>query len=132
MTPTSGLFPSNPDHVCKLQKSPYGLKQYGRQWFSKISSLLLSLNYKQSASGHSFFIKLHGHTFITLLIYVGDLIISDNNIAEINTLKHILDTTFKIKDLGDLQYFLGLEIPCSPLSISIFQCKYALELLHGT
>lgn len=132
MTPPFGLAPSNPDHVCKLQKSIYRLKQTSRQRFSKLSSLLLSLHYKQSPFDHSLFTKLRGNTFIALLIYVDDLIIYGNDIGAINHLKHILDTAFKIKDLGNLQYFLDLEITRSPLGISICQCKYALELLHNT
>lgn len=106
------------------------MKQANGQWFSKLSTFLFSLNYKQSLFDYYLFTKITNTNHIILLIYVDDLIISDNDLEEIQCLKSTLDTQFKIKDLGNLQIFLGFEVVFSSLGISIFQCKYALELLH--
>nr|KYP33073.1 Retrovirus-related Pol polyprotein from transposon TNT 1-94 [Cajanus cajan] len=127
-----GLNIDKPNHVCKLNKSLYGLKQASRQWFAKLSSFLLSLHYNQSHHDHSLFTKHHGTRFTVILIYVDDLIIVGTDSDEINHIKQSLDVKFKIKDLGPLRYFLILEIARSHLGISLSQQKYTLDLLDET
>jgi len=58
------------------------------------------------------------------------LILLGNSINEINNIKSFLDSTFKIKDLGQLKYFLSLEVARSKKGIHICQQKYALDILH--
>lgn len=127
-----GISPSQSNQVCRLKKSLYGLKQSSRQWFAKLSSSLLSQGYKQSTSDYSFFFKHTSINFTALLIYVDDLILAGNNLQEINTLKQFLHHNFKIRDLGALKYFLGLEIARSKQGIHISQRKYALDILSDT
>jgi hypothetical protein len=118
--------------VCKLHKSLYGLKQASRQWYSKLSSALISLGYEQSVSDHSLYIKSTNSEFTALLVYVDDIVLAGNSSQEIKDVKHFLDQKFKIKDLGKLRYFLGFEIARSPKGIFVNQRKYALELLQDT
>ncbi|CAL0299700.1 unnamed protein product [Lupinus luteus] len=120
------------NHVCHLHKSIYGLKQAGRQWYTKLSSTLLSLGYKQSQHDHSLFTKMHNSTLTVLLIYVDDLILAGTNYAEIQSVKGHLHDLFKIKDLGPLKYFLGLEIARSQQGIFLSQRKYTLDILSDT
>ncbi|XP_019420701.1 PREDICTED: uncharacterized protein LOC109330886 [Lupinus angustifolius] len=61
-----------------------------------------------------------------------DIILSGNNFHEINQLKTLLDTAFKIKDLGNRKFFLGLEIARNHSGISLNQRRYALEILSDT
>lgn len=70
--------------------------------------------------------------FTALLVYVDDVILAGNSMDEINKIKVTLDAEFKIKDLGQLKYFLGIEVAHSKLGISICQRKYCLDLLHDT
>ena len=129
MTLPKGFSSPKPNQVCLLQKSLYGLKQASRQWFSKLSSALTSCSYKQSSSDHSLFIKSRTGSFTALLVYVDDVILAGDNLTEISDVKTFLDSKFKIKDLGDLKYFLGLEVARSKTGISLCQRKYALELV---
>ncbi|XP_016707825.1 uncharacterized mitochondrial protein AtMg00810-like [Gossypium hirsutum] len=62
-------------------------------------------------------------------IYVDDVILAGDHLDEITRVKAFLDSTFSIKDLGDLQYFLGLEVARSSAGISLYQRKYTLDLL---
>jgi hypothetical protein len=65
-------------------------------------------------------------------VYVDDIILAGTSIAEFDRIKHILDSKFKIKDLGPLKYFLGLEVAQSREGISISQRKYCLDLLKDS
>lgn len=67
--------------------------------------------------------------YIAVLVYVDDIIIPSNNDAAVSQLKVDLVTAFKLRDLGPLKYFLGLEIALSNKGISVCQKKYTLELL---
>nr|GEV23329.1 cysteine-rich RLK (receptor-like protein kinase) 8 [Tanacetum cinerariifolium] len=119
----------NPQLVCKLNKSLYGLKQAPRQWFSKLSSTLLDFRYTHSKIDYSLFVKKEGTSFTTVLVYVDDLLIIENGKYQINSLKAQLSLVFHMKDLGELNYFLGLEVCKSSQGIFISQHKYTKELL---
>ncbi|RVW15251.1 Retrovirus-related Pol polyprotein from transposon TNT 1-94 [Vitis vinifera] len=64
----------------------------------------------QSHSDYSLFIKTAGNDFIALLVYVDDIIVASNNKIAADNLKNSLNKSFKLKDLGNLKYFLGLEV----------------------
>nr|KYP42297.1 hypothetical protein KK1_036289 [Cajanus cajan] len=123
---------SKPGQVCKLQRSIYGLKQASRQWYAKLSSFLISHGYKQSISDYSLFLKRNKDSFTALLVYVDDIVLSGNDLAEITSITALLNNAFKIKDLGDLKFFLGFEVARNNLGINLCQRKYALDILHDT
>jgi len=78
---------------------------------------------------YSLFINSSEGSFKTiLLVYVDDIILAENDKKEIERVKEALNMTFKIKDLGDLRYFLGFEVVRSKKGIMVNQRKYALEL----
>ncbi|GAU46985.1 hypothetical protein TSUD_403190 [Trifolium subterraneum] len=72
------------------------------------------------------------YNFTALLIYVDDIILTRTCLSEINRIKTILDTNFKIKDLGIVKYFHGLEVAHSKEGISVSQRKYCLDLLNDS
>lgn len=115
--------------VSKLKKSLYGLKQAPRQWFAKLSSALLSFGYTQSKADYSLFVKSNSKSFTAVLVYVDDLLITGSSAEEIKVLKSQLSSQFHMKDLGELNYFLGLEVCRSEQGIFISQKKYILDLL---
>ncbi|KAM6569154.1 hypothetical protein CsatB_017139 [Cannabis sativa] len=72
----------------------------------------------------------NGDNFIILLIYVDDVILDGNNLVEMETLKVQLNNKFQLKDLGNLKYFLRLEVARSSKGIIISQRHYALQMLE--
>uniref|UniRef100_A0A2N9GA05 Integrase catalytic domain-containing protein n=1 Tax=Fagus sylvatica TaxID=28930 RepID=A0A2N9GA05_FAGSY len=128
-------FPSkgeNTNLVCKLNKSLYGLKQASRQWFAKFSSTILKQGFVQSKSDYSLFTRVQGTVFMALLVYVDDILIASNDMPSVHALKESLHAEFKLKDLGPLKYFLGLEVARSTKGISLCQRKYALDILSDS
>ena len=78
----------------------------------------------------SFFIFHYTSTIIYLLLYVDDIIITGNNSAHIAQLIVALSTIFELKDLGSLNYFLGIQISHSKFGITLTQSKYAFDILY--
>lgn len=116
--------------VCKLNKSLYGLRQASRQWFHKFSSTVLKLGFVQSIADHSLFSMGSGPQLVILLVYVDDIILAGPDLPLIHKVQAWLEENFKLKIIGDLKYFLGLEIAKSTKGIHLCQRKYAVQLLQ--
>lgn len=105
------------------------MKQASRNWYQKFTSALLVLGFKQSKADHSLFIYRVGNIFVAALIYVDDVIIVGNNPSKINETKEYLNKRFSIKDLGNLKYFLGIEVTRTKEGLVLSQRKYTLDIL---
>ncbi|GJS95733.1 putative RNA-directed DNA polymerase [Tanacetum coccineum] len=129
MKPPQGYYDTECNKVCRLKKSLYGLKQAPRQWNAKLTGALIENGFNQSKSDYSLFTKSDNGVFLALLVYVDDIIITGNNSSEIDKFKEFLRTKFMIKDLGNLKYFLGIEVINTDKGICLNQRKYVLDLL---
>ncbi len=67
------------------------------------------------------------HGIVVIVIYVDDLIIIRDNDEDIYDLNKLLKQKFEMKDLGELRYFLGIEVIQSPKGIWLLQRQYALN-----
>ncbi|PWA87032.1 ribonuclease H-like domain-containing protein [Artemisia annua] len=124
-----GFGDKDDKRVCKLVKSLYGLKQAPRKWNEKLTSVLKENGFVQSPNDFSLFIKNENDVMLVLLVYVDDIIITGNNVEEIDKFKKFLSSKFLIKDLGKLKYFLGIEVLDTDNGICLTQRKYCTELL---
>jgi hypothetical protein len=124
--------PSYPHHVCKLQKALYGLKQAPRTWFSRLSTRLIALGFHGSRSDSSLFIFKDSDVTMYVLIYVDDIIITCSKPSEIDALLHSLNADFAVKDLGNLNFFLGVEVIPNSHGAMLSQQRYILDLLTRT
>jgi len=125
-----GISSTLPNAVCKLNKSLYGLKQASRQWYSKLTEVLYAKGYQHSSNDYSLFYKTTTTSSVFLGVYVDDIILTGDDEAEIHTLKTYLDQVFKIKDLGLVHYFLGIEVIQVEEGLLLTQRKFARELLQ--
>lgn len=117
------------NEVCRLKKSLYGLKQSPKAWFGRFTVAMVKFGYQQSNSDHTLFIKRRGKMITCLIIYVDDMIITGDDIEEIEKLRNNLFKEFEMKDLGRLKYFLGIEVLRSKKGLFISQRKYVMDLL---
>ncbi|GJY94827.1 ribonuclease H-like domain-containing protein [Tanacetum coccineum] len=129
MSLPEGFFNPGDNRVCRLKKSLYGLKQAPRQWNAKLTQTLIEHGFIQSKSDYSLFTKSESGKFMVLLVYVDDIIITGNNVDEIEKFKKYLNSKFMIKDLGKLKYFLGIEVIDTDRGLCLSQRKYCLDLL---
>lgn len=88
----------------------YGFKEASREWFTKLLLKLVSLGYTQSKNDYSLFTKTNGAYTTIVAVYVDDIIVTWNDLVQINALKSHLHQVFSTKDLGTLHYFLGIEV----------------------
>lgn len=107
--PLGFTHPQYCDHICKLKKALYGLKQAPRAWFSCLTTWLLQFGFISSQSNPSLYILHHSQFTVYFLIYVDDIIITSSNTSVIDELLGLLRAEFAIKDLGGLNFFLGIE-----------------------
>jgi hypothetical protein len=108
--PPGFINPNYPQHVCKLHKALYGLKQAPCVWFSRLSETLIQLGFTASKADSSLFIYSSKAVTMYLLIYVNDIILTGSIPAAITELLQLLSVDFAVKDLGDLHYFIGVEV----------------------
>ncbi|WJZ95012.1 hypothetical protein VitviT2T_013812 [Vitis vinifera] len=102
--------PSQPQHVCKLKKSIYSLKQAPRQWYKALRDALLSFGFIHSVTNNSLFIYKSHDILCYCLVYVDDIIVTSNTLSFVNNIINKLGSTFSVKDMGSLHYFLGIEV----------------------
>ncbi|KAJ9672812.1 hypothetical protein PVL29_026160 [Vitis rotundifolia] len=98
------------EKVCCLKKTLYGLKQSPRAWFGKFSKEIQEFGMNKSKKDHSIFYKKSAAGIILLVVYVDDIVITRNDHARISNLKVFMHSKFHTKDLGELKYFLGIEV----------------------
>jgi histone deacetylase 1/2 len=120
---------SFPHYICKLDKALYGLKQAPRAWYSRLSTKLVSLGFRPSKADVSLFFYNKGGITIFLLVYVDDIIVASSSSKATDALLADLNKEFALKDLGELHYFLGIEVKKMDNGILLTQEKYTSDLL---
>ena len=121
---------THPNYVCKLDKALYGLKQAPRAWYSRLSTKLASLGFTPSKADTSLFYYHKGAVTMYILIYVDDIIVASSVQEATTSLLQDLRKEFALKDLGDLHFFLGIEVKKIDNGILLTQEKYAKEVLQ--
>ena len=121
--------PGFPNRVCRLQRTLYGLKQDPRAWFEKFSSTISQHGFSGSSFDTALFLRRSDHGTTILLLYVNDMIITGDDMQGIQDLKLFLGSQFEMKDLGPLNYFLGIEVSSSVDGYYLTQAKYTSDLI---
>jgi hypothetical protein len=124
-------FISQPEKVCRLKKSIYGLKQAPKVWNDLLDHHLQMHDFKRSETDPCVYFKRKEENITIIAIYVDDMIIATTSMKEMLEIKAIMKTKFKMKDLGEITYCLGLQIQRNrkEKTLSLHQTKYINEMI---
>ena len=118
-----------PNHVFKLKKALYGLKQAPRAWYERLSKFLISSGFKMDKIDTTLFIKLRENDILIVQIYVDDIIFGATNVSLCEEFAKSMHSEFEMSMMGELNFFLGLQIKQLKEETFINQAKYIRYLL---
>ncbi|KAJ9541607.1 hypothetical protein OSB04_028113 [Centaurea solstitialis] len=118
-----------PNHVYVLDKALYGLKQAPRAWYETLTDYLLGVGYKKGTIDPTLFLKKSGKDLIIVQIYVDDIIFASTKPEMCQEFENTMKSQFQMSMMGELTFFLGLQVRQRPDGIFINQAKYVQDLL---
>ena len=132
MKQAEGFHEGGPNHVCRLKKSLYGLKQAARQWNKKLHTTLQSMGFKRLDSDRSIYVYVKDDLRIIVPIFIDDITLASKSSAAIDKAVHDLSQHFKLRDLGPTKFLLGVEIirDRSKHTLALSQRQYIIDMLE--
>ena len=122
--PQGFIDEQNPNLVCRLDKALYGLKQAPRAWFEKLHQVLLSFGFVSAKSDQSPFLRFTASHITYVFVYVDDILVIGSDTTTITSLIAQLNSKFSLKDLGEMHYFLGIQVSHTNNGLHLSQTKY--------
>ncbi|GJS28115.1 retrovirus-related pol polyprotein from transposon TNT 1-94 [Tanacetum coccineum] len=127
--PEGFVNPNHPTHVYCLKKALYCLKQAPRAWYDTLSRFLLNNNFSKGAVDPSLFTRKTGKHILLVQIYVDDIIFASTDPKACDIFSNEMSSKFQMSMMGQMSFFLGLQVSQNPGGIFINQSKFALEIL---
>ncbi|KAJ9552315.1 hypothetical protein OSB04_016360 [Centaurea solstitialis] len=122
--------PRYPDRVYKLNKALYGLHQAPRAWYDTLSTYLLENEFTRGVIDKTLFIKREKQEILLVQIYVDDIIFGSTKSSMCKEFEDLMHKKFKMSAMGELTFFLGLQVAQKEDGIFIHQSKYVKDILH--
>ncbi|KAJ6791386.1 Uncharacterized protein M6B38_244565 [Iris pallida] len=110
--------------VCRLVKSFYGLKQAPKQWHNKFDKVIIEFGFVPNKYDKCLYSKNTNKSCVILCLYVDDILILGSSLELINNTKNYLSNQFDMKDLGEANLILGMQV-------SKKKEGYTLSLAHS-
>ncbi|KAJ9547376.1 hypothetical protein OSB04_019919 [Centaurea solstitialis] len=118
-----------PNHVYFLDKALYGLKQTPKAWYERLSNFLLSNQFHRGTTDITLFYKNTQNDILLVQIYVDDIIFGSTDISLCKEFESLMQKEFEMSMMGELTFFLGIQVKQSPKGIFINQAKYVQDVL---
>ncbi|GJY08828.1 retrovirus-related pol polyprotein from transposon TNT 1-94 [Tanacetum coccineum] len=127
--PEGFVDPDHPTHVYRLKKALYGLKQAPRAWYDTLSRFLLDNKFSKGAVDPTLFTRKTGKHILLVQIYVDDIIFASTDPKACDIFSNEMSSKFQMSMMGQMSFFLGLQVSQNPRGIFINQSKFALKIL---
>ena len=119
----------DPNHVYRLDKALYGLKQSPRAWYETLSQFLLKSGFTRGTINKTLFYINYGKDMLLVQIYVNDIIFGSTNEKLYQKFSKLMQSRYQMSVMGELSYFLGLQLKYTGEGIFINQSKYIRNML---
>nr|GEV34081.1 copia protein [Tanacetum cinerariifolium] len=116
-------------HVYKLKKALYGLKQAPRAWYDELSTFLLQNEFSKGIIDPMLFTRCFDDDILVVQVYVDDIIFGSTNPRYATLFSNLMKSRFEMSMMGEMTFFLGLQVNQSPSGIFINQSNYVNEIL---
>lgn len=127
--PEGFVLSGNENKVCKLNKSLYGLKQAPKQWHEKFDSSILAFGFTHNSADRCIYSKFTNEYSVIVCLYVDDMLIIGTDMIGILDTKKYLASIFKMKDLGEADTILGINIVKHDHGYALCQLHYIEKML---
>ncbi|GJW08141.1 putative ribonuclease H-like domain-containing protein [Tanacetum coccineum] len=129
--PPGFLDPKYPEKVYKVVKALYGLHQAPRAWYATLSTFLLKNGYRRGTIDKTLFLKKDKHDIILVQVYVDDIIFGSTKKSWCDEFEALMKSRFQMSSMGELTFFLGLQVKQKPNGIFISQDNEGPEEAEG-
>ncbi|GJW95218.1 retrovirus-related pol polyprotein from transposon TNT 1-94 [Tanacetum coccineum] len=129
--PEGFVDPDHPEKVYLLRKALYGLKQAPRAWYDELSNFLMSKGFTKGTINPTLFKIKYGEDILLVQIYVDDIIFGSTNRKYSKRFEKLMHSRFKKSLMGEMKFFLGLQIHQSPKDLSrepVDQSEYVVKI----
>ncbi|GJX22857.1 putative ribonuclease H-like domain-containing protein [Tanacetum coccineum] len=127
--PPGFVDPKFPKKVYKVVKALYGLHQAPKAWYATLSTFLLKNRYKRGTIDKTLFIKKDNNDIMLVQVYVDDIIFGSTKRSWCDKFEALMKSRFQMSSMGELTFFLGLQVKQKEDGIFISQDKYVAEIL---
>ena len=127
--PKGFIDPHRPNDVYKLKRALYGLKQAPKTWYDKLTAYLIEHGFKRGFADTTLFIRKGKNYFVVAQIYVDDIVFGATNDSLAQSFADEMKKMFEMSMVGELTYFLGLQVKQMDFGIYINQAKYTRNLV---
>jgi hypothetical protein len=115
--------------VCRLKKALYGLKQAPRAWYSRIDKYLHQQGFSKGSADRNLYTKTENDKLLIVVVYVDDIIFGSNEESMSQKFASDMQQEFEMPLLGELTFFLGLQVQQATYGIFLSQTKYLKQIL---
>ena len=125
----NGFHAHFPNHMLRLKKALYGLKQAPRAWYDRLTHYLLDRGFKRGYADRTLFVKTDENYLLVAQVYVDDIVFRATTNARAIEFFEEVKKEFEMSMVGELTFFLGLQVKQKKEGIFISQEKYARNLV---
>ncbi|QRG36488.1 hypothetical protein FDK38_000829 [Candidozyma auris] len=128
--PEGYIDEAHPDHVLRLKKAIYGLKQAPLVWNENINQFLQTLDFVRNEYEPCLYSRVQNGRRTLIGLYVDDILVASDDLSDLNSVKDAIKHKYKVKDMGVAKKYLNMNIETTENGIKMHLRDYITEMLH--